>query len=475
MTFTSLAFVVFFLLLLVLRPWARTAGRETWLLLIASYVFYLTSGLYGVLLVILTSVIDFNVGRRLGTTEDPSGRRRWLFVSLATNLGILGFFKYTNFFLDNLSAISAAVGIPLAAAHSDIALPIGLSYFTFTGISYVLDVYYERMEPCRNAKAYLLYIAYFPKILAGPLVRAREFLPQIEGGLRPSAADVETGVSYFLIGVVKKVVIADQLADHVSMIFATPHQYDAPTLLLGLIGYTVQIYCDFSGYSDMAIGCARIMGVRLPENFMMPYSAVNITEFWRRWHITLSTWFRDYVFLPLEIAMKGMSSATARTSLNLMVTMVLCGFWHGAGWNFVIWGGIHGGALVVHKMWRSWRPLRTEAYPVRLVRTLAARALTLAVIMVGWIFFRSETWAQSTAYFAGLLTWQDGLRLGSPYIPPLATLVFVAHLAFDKDRNWAQELPGWPAPVRVGAYSALMLWISLMAVADSTPFVYVQF
>jgi alginate O-acetyltransferase complex protein AlgI len=453
----------------------RSASSQISLLLVASYVFYLTSGPYGVVLVAITSVVDFHVGRRLGATEDPDSRKRWLFVSLAGNLGILGFFKYTSFLVDNIGAGLTALGVPVPVPHYDIALPIGISYFTFTGISYVLDVYYERMEPCETPREYLLYVAYFPKILAGPLVRARELLPQIKSGSQPSAADIEVGVSYFLFGAVKKVVIADQLAGHVDLIFATPGQYDALTLLQGLIGYTVQIYCDFSGYSDMAIGCARLMGIRLPENFLMPYSAVNITEFWRRWHVTLSNWFRDYVFLPLEIATKDVRNATLRTSLNLVVTMILCGFWHGAGWNFVMWGGVHGVSLALHRVWRSWRPLPTEDYALRALRTLSARVLTLGAVMIGWIFFRAESWGAALEYLSGLATWRNGVRLGSAYILPLSALVFVAHLLVNKDRNWIQEIPTWPAPVRVGAYSLLVLWVSLMGVADSAPFVYVQF
>jgi alginate O-acetyltransferase complex protein AlgI len=369
----------------------------------------------------------------------------------------------------------AAFGVQVHSPHFDIALPIGISYFTFTGISYIVDVYYERIEPCRNLQGYLLYITYFPKLLAGPLTRAADLIPQLQARVRASAADIETGVLLFLLGAIKKVVIADQLAGHVGMIFASPNQYDAVTLLEGMVGYTVQIYCDFSGYSDMAIGCARIMGVRLPENFLMPYSAVNITEFWRRWHITLSNWFRDYVFIPLEIAARGVPNPAARMSFSLLTTMVLCGLWHGAGWNFVIWGFVHGMSLAVHRIWRSRYPLRTQDYPLRRLRTVFSRLLTLGVIMVGWVFFRAESWSLALEYLNGLISWQDGLRLGSPYILPLTVLVFVAHVLFNKDRNWTEELPGWSIPVRVATYSTLLLWLSLMAVADSTPFVYVQF
>jgi alginate O-acetyltransferase complex protein AlgI len=477
MTFTSLEFALLFLVVLVLRHWTRSMSRERWLLLLASYLFYLTSGLYGVLLIVFTSAVDFQVGRRLATTSDPTIRKRWLFVSLASNLGVLGFFKYANFVLDNVSAGLIALGIHLAVPHYDIVRPLAISYFTFSGISYVLDVYYERLEPCRDASEYLLYIAYFPKLLAGPIMRAPDFLSQLRERARVTTADLEIGCAYFLLGAVKKLVIADQLAGHVSLIFDAPGRFDAVTLLQGVVGYTVQIYCDFSGYSDMAIGCARMMGIRLPENFLMPYSAVSITEFWRRWHITLSNWFRDYVFIPLEFASREVGNATVRMSLNVIVTMLLCGLWHGASWSFVFWGGLHGAALATHRVWLVRRSPsdHRSGLALQVLQTLCARVLTLGVVMLGWVFFRAQSWSLAMEYLSGLATWRDGVRLGSPYILPLSALVFVAHLVVNKDRNVMQEIIEWPPPVRIAAYSTMVLLLTLLVPADTVPFVYFQF
>jgi alginate O-acetyltransferase complex protein AlgI len=477
MSFTSLEFALFFIVVLVLRHLTKSASANRYLLLIASYLFYLSSGLYGVLLVIFTSVVDYQVARRMAAVEDAAIRKRWLFVSLASNLGVLGFFKYANFVLDNVNEGVRALGIHISMPHYDLAL-IGISYFTFSGLSYVLDVYYERLEPCQHASEYLLYVAYFPKILLGPIARAPELLPQLKERTQATAADIEVGAAYLLLGAVKKLVIADQLAGHVSLIFDSPAQYDAVTLLQGLLGYTVQIYCDFSGYSDMAIGCARIMGVRLPENFLMPYSAVNIAEFWRRWHVTLSNWFRDYVFLPLEFASRGTRSATIRKSLNVMTTMLLCGLWHGASWNFVFWGGLHGTALAAHQTWRGWRSIGRDGKGgsrLAFVETLCSRALTLSVVMLGWVFFRAKSWSLAMDYLGGLATWRSGVRLGSAYILPLVTVVFLAHLIADKDRNWAREIPEWPVPVRVTVYSTIVLLLSLFVPTDAVPFVYFQF
>jgi len=478
MTFTSLEFPLFFLMVLALCHWTRTISTRQWLLLLASYLFYLSSGVSGIIVLLFTSGVDFHVGRRLGATVDAVNRKRWLYVSLTCSLGLLAFFKYTNFFLDNVRSVLSVLGVYPSIPHYEIVLPIGISYFTFCGISYVLDVYYERLEASRSASEYLLYVAFFPKILAGPIARATELLPQFREWARASAADVEIGIAYFLLGAVKKLVIADQLAGHVSLIFAAPSQYDAMTLFQGLLGYTVQIYCDFSGYTDMAIGCARIMGIRLPENFLMPYSSVNITEFWRRWHVTLSNWFRDYVFLPLEFRNRGIRNAEVRVSMSLMLTMSLCGLWHGASWNFVFWGSLHGGALAMHRTWRAFRPISkiNGDSLLSFLRSLSSRVLTLSVVMVGWIFFRAESWSLAVEYLRRLFTWRsDGITLGSAYILPLTAVVFVTHLIISKNRNVAAEISQYSVFVRVASYSTALLLLSSLVPADRVPFVYFQF
>jgi len=475
MTFTSLEFPLFFLVVLALNHWTRRLSTWRWVLLVASYVFYVASGVYGVALLVFTSFVDYQVGRRLGLSTDAAIRKRWLFVSLATNLGALAFFKYANFGMENINAGLDLLGARLPLP-TEIILPVGISYFTFSGISYIVDVYDERLEPCRDVSEYLLYVAYFPKILAGPIVRAPDLLTEFREGSRATAADVEVGCAYFLLGAVKKLVIADQLAGHVGLIFDDPAKYDAATLLQGIIGYTVQIYCDFSGYSDMAIGCARMMGIRFPQNFLMPYSSVNITEFWRRWHVTLSTWFRDYVFLRLEFANRNAPNATVRMACNLVLTMLLCGLWHGASWSFVFWGGLHGLSLALHRVWRALYPSRPGTpRKGESVRILASRALTLGVVMLGWVFFRAKTWSLALIYLEGLFTWRDGIRLGSPYILPLSTLVLVVHLLVGKERNLAEEIDKRPALVRVGAYSTAVLTLTLLVPADTVPFVYFQF
>jgi D-alanyl-lipoteichoic acid acyltransferase DltB (MBOAT superfamily) len=245
-------------------------------------------------------------------------------------------------------------------------------------------------------------------------------------------------------------------------------------LLQGLLGYTVQIYCDFSGYSDMAIGCARMMGFRFMENFQMPYSAVNITEFWRRWHISLSTWFRDYLYVPLGGNRKGLT----RTYVNLILTMLLCGLWHGASWNFVLWGGLHGVALAIHRVWKSWALPASlgDVAGFRLLSSFFSRVLTLGVVVLGWLFFRADSWSNATEYLARLVTWNGaGIRMLSPYIIAAVAGMVLVHLLVNKDRNWVQEISQLSVPVRVLSYTSMLLLIVCLGATDSAPFIYFQF
>src|SRR5205823_1422182 len=300
----------------------------------------------------------------------------------------------------------------------------------------------------------------------------------VQQRIRANATEIEAGASYFLLGAVKKLVISDQISSSVNVIFLAPAQYDGLTLLLGVLGYAVQIYCDFSGYSDMAIGCALILGFKFPENFQMPYSSRSITEFWRRWHITLSSWFRDYVFLPLEIARKNARNANLRIAISLVITMLLCGLWHGAGWTFVVWGGIHGVALAIHKGWTAWNPLGslTDRRAFQFAWALFSRLLTLAIMLVAWVFFRAQSLTDAGSYLSRMLLWKhDGIRLISPYIVLAIMAVLLTHLLVNKDRNWAREIPERPIPLRITAYAALAILLSFFGATEAAPFIYFQF
>lgn len=477
MTFTSFEFVVFVALVLLGRRLISGVRSEQWLLLAASCAFYMSWSIPGVVLLLFMSLTDYTVARKLGVTVDGDARKRLLWVSLAVNLGALGFFKYSNFFLQNLTGALDVLGWHVGAIHFNVLLPPAISYFTFAGLSYVLDVYYERIRPCTSAREYTLFVTFFPKLLSGPIARAKELLPQLHERVRATWADVEIGLAYFLVGAIKKLVIADQLAAHVDVIFATPGRYDAVTLLQGVVGYAIQLYCDFSGYSDMAIGCARILGYRFPQNFQMPFSAASITDFWRRWHITLSTWFRDYAFLPLEIATRGNPNPTVRVSINLLVMMLLVGLWHGPSWNFVLFGAIHGLALVLHKMWTTWGAVASirRSTTLQFVWACCARGLTLAVVLVAFVFFRTESLTDAGTYLSGIASWHAGIRVLSPYIVGAFALMLLVHLAVGADRNLVEELSEIALPVRIAAYTSLMMLLVTLGAGDATPFIYVQF
>lgn len=477
LTITSPQFIVFVGVCLVVLSLTKSVSRQRWLLILFSYIFCLSVGVIGAVVVTSTALIDFTVGRRLEASAHPSRRSQWLCVSIAVNLGVLIFFKYSQFLSETLSDVLHPLGLHVIPVRH-VPLPLGVSYFTFAGMSYVLDIYYERDKPATSISEYVCYLIFFPKFVVGPIVRAVDLLPQFRRHIGFSEKDFETGCCYLLVGAVKKLVIADRLAGHVGMIFAAPSHYNSFTLVQGMLGYTVQIYADFAGYSDMAIGCARLMGIKFPQNFLMPYSSVNIAEFWRRWHVTLSTWFRDYVFLPLEFGSRGTGNANSRMSRNLVITMLLCGFWHGASWNFVIWGGVHGVALATYQVYTGVRR-RTERYETllnRSLRTFTARAMTLSVIMFGWIIFGTSTLRIAFQYLIRMLTWHsDGVALGSPYILPLTALMIIVHLLIDKDRNVVEELATRSIQTRVFAYSVLLLTLCSLTQSDSVPFMYVQF
>lgn len=474
MIFTSVEYVIFFAAVLLVRSALRDFNVEKWFLLIASYIFYMSWSIPCGFLILLTSLVDYFVGIGLGRLENPRNRKLLLVVSILANLGVLGYFKYSNFFLDNVWWGVHAFGYQPPRWHFDIILPAGVSFFTFQSMTYTIETYRGRLKPCHSARDFLLFVSFFPQLLAGPINRAADLLPQFARRVRASAVDFEVGLLQFAVGAVKKLVISDQIAPNVDLIFKAPGNFDGFTLLQGALGYAIQIYCDFSGYSDMAIGSARMMGFRFMENFQMPYSAVTITEFWRRWHISLSTWLRDYLYIPLGGNRRGVT----RTYINIMITMVLGGLWHGASWNFVFWGALHGSALAVHKGWMTLDPLRAlRGNPILdAAWSVFSRFLTLGVVLLGWIFFRAESWTIATQYVSRLVSWSgDGTHLISPYILPAIAAIVLVHLLINKDRQWAHEIPLRPMLPRIVAYTGLALLLTCLSATDSAPFIYFQF
>ena len=472
MIFTSFEFIAFFIVLLLLRSLMTNFTAEKWLLLIASWLFYMSWNPPFVLLLIFTSGLDFYVGGWMEKSTSQRTRKLLLVSSLAANLGILAYFKYTNFFFATWHAMLGSIGIRFDPVLLNIILPAGISFFTFQSMSYTIDVYRREIPACKSLRDFLLFVAFFPQLVAGPIVRAADFLPQLLKRPRASWQDFESGLALFALGAIKKLVISDQIAGHVDLIFTHPGNYDALSLLLGAIGFGLQINCDFSGYSDMAIGCARMMGYDFCFNFKMPYSSTSVTEFWRRWHISLSTWLRDYLYISLG----GNRRGPTRTHINLMLTMLLGGLWHGASWNFVIWGGLHGLGLIVHKTWRTLLGKRAQVLDGSRFASLAGWLLTMSLVLTGWIFFRATGFHDATTMLSRIATWDTGgIRLLSPQIFMALAMVAGAHLCVSKDANWIAWIIDRPMPVRTVAYTILLMTILCLGARESAPFIYFQF
>jgi alginate O-acetyltransferase complex protein AlgI len=417
MIFASPRFLVFLLAVLVVLAIPFRHEFKKRILFVASCSFYAAWDYRYLTLLLLVSVIDYYCAARIAETDDQRKRLRWVTFSVASNLAILGYFKYFNFFVGNLNGVLAWSGRSIPAL--EILLPAGISFYTFKSMSYTIDVYRRELEPCRSLMDYATFVTFFPELIAGPIVRASIFLPQMTRRIGPTRDRVAVGASLFLLGLTKKVVIADSLAIPVDRVFAQPAIFSGRALWLAAIGYSLQIYCDFSGYSDMAIGTAKMIGYDLPENFNMPYVARNITEFWRRWHMTLSAWLRDYLYIPLGGNRKG----KGRTYINLMLTMLLGGLWHGASWNFVLWGGLHGCALGVHKLYRT-----TVGDGGRRLPLGVGWATTVVFVVLCWIPFRARHLGDTAEFLRGMFTLRGGTAFQADAVFIALALVVPAHL-----------------------------------------------
>jgi len=390
MVFTSPRFFVF--ILIVLLGITAIPSRE-WkkrFLMAASCFFYAAWDWRYLGLLLFISVIDYIAASKIAETDHPRIRKAWLVLSVVSNLGVLAYFKYCNFFIDNFNLLLGGGGLHIEALK--ILLPVGISFYTFKTMSYTIDVYRNEIEPCRKWLDYATFITFFPELVAGPIVRGSVFLPQMNRMIGLEKGRFVVGSSIFVQGLIKKLLIADRVSKVADPVFASPELFHPVTIWFGVLAYTIQIYCDFSGYSDMAIGIAKIIGYDLPENFNMPYWSANITEFWRRWHITLSSWLRDYLYIPLG----GNRHGPRQTYLNLMLTMLLGGLWHGASWNFVLWGGLHGGALAIHKFWRSGQT-GGSAWGAA-----CAHLGTLMFVVLTWVPFRSQSFQNSILIYKKL-------------------------------------------------------------------------
>ncbi len=397
----------FWALFLVFMPVYGMLRRRFWQMVVFVVAFnfffyYKSSGIF-VCLLGATSAVDWLLSKAIARPgASRRVRRLCVAASLLTSLGILAYFKYANFFLWNINAMVGSNFQPL-----DLVLPVGISFYTFQSVSYIIDVYKGRVAPTATWLEYAFFLSFFPALVAGPIVRADYFLPQIRENRHATRSEVYTGLWLIILGVVKKAIIADYIAQYNDLIFQTPGGYSGFETLMGIIGYTMQIYCDFSGYSDMAIGIALIMGFKLAKNFDFPYKARNLTDFWRRWHISLSTWLRDYIYIPLGGNRKG----TARTYLNNFATMLIGGLWHGAAWKFVFWGAMHGAGLAVHKASKPVLGRIGDSWPVR----AASWLVTMTFVALLWVFFRADSWADSWTVVSSVFR-----DFSAAYIPAFA-------------------------------------------------------
>jgi alginate O-acetyltransferase complex protein AlgI len=469
--FNTVAYAGFFAGVFVfawlMRPWPKA---RLGFLLGASYFFYAQWDYRFLPLIWLSSSIDFWLARRIAAAPDPGRRKLWLVVTVVMNLGVLGFFKYAQFGLDQWRALAELWGQKLPAHTLSIALPVGISFFTFESMSYVVDVYRKELEPHDSYLEYLTFVAFFPHLVAGPIVRPKDLLPQLQKAPAWDGATASGALFLILIGLSKKIVIGDYLATNlIDRVFGNPAFYSSLEAYAAAVGYSLQIYCDFSGYTDIAAGSALLLGVRFPQNFDSPYQSTNITEFWRRWHISLSTWLRDYLYIPLG----GNRRGTARTYGNLLITMVLGGLWHGAAWTFVAWGALHGLALAFHRAWSQFFPSRAEP---SLLRRSLGMFVTFHVVLVGWIFFRAPTFGSAAAFGQQLTagTWHAP-NLSLPLLGVLG-LGIVTHLVPKRWLDRAQERYASAPWLAQGALLFLGLWVlRRMSQAEAVPFVYFQF
>jgi alginate O-acetyltransferase complex protein AlgI len=450
-------------------PWPRARVA---LLLGASGYFYSIWNVKLAGLVFASSTADFVLAQAIERTISPRGKRALLGTSLALNLGLLGYLKYVNFFLRSLEAAAAAAGFSAALPVLNVVLPIGISFYTFEAISYVVDVYRGRVRAERNLAHFLLFILFFPHLVAGPIVRARDFLPQVRRAKRWNWTRAEIGLRLVLAGVVKKLAVADRLALYVDPAFADPGRFGTSALWLAAVACAFQIYCDFSGYSDIALGLAQLLGFHLVKNFDRPFLATNLAEFWRRWHISLSTWLRDYVFIPLG----GSRGGRWQTYRNVLLVMTLAGLWHGAGWNYVLFGVAHGVLLMGHRMFRDW----VDDIPVvRAVLqtspgTAARIGMTFVTFVLTLVIFRTTSLADAGLMLGRMLRPATGAVTAAAPWGLLVTLIVVA--ATHGFGEWAirrRELA--PRPLRGLAFGTVAAAALILAPPANRLFVYFQF
>jgi len=473
MLFNSLTFIVFFAVVLAaywtMRSWD---GRKN-LLLVASYIFYGAWNPPFAALLFATTALDFYLGRQMGKKMEARERRVWLVLSVAVNLSMLGFFKYGNFLLENFQWLLARGGIQYNPPHLDVFLPIGISFYTFHSLSYTLDIYRGVMRPTRSLRDFTLAVSFFPQLVAGPIVRAGDFLPQLQAPPKPQSGRFLWGLALMTLGLFEKVVLADtMLSGSADRVFGHGGPLVALDSWIGVIAFAGQIFFDFAGYSTCAIGAALCLGFHLKDNFRFPYAAVGFSDFWRRWHISLSTFLRDYLYIPLG----GNRHGASRAMVNLIIVMLIGGLWHGAAWTFVVWGLLHGSYLAIERLLRVF--FKEPPWANNLGFKLMTGAITYVAVLVAWVFFRASDFATANRLLCSMFgAYPHGDALLSTreilQVAVVTSFLLIAHwLLRDNSIEAAgTRLPRW---IVTGAWAAMACAIILNQ-GSSNAFIYFQF
>jgi len=471
MVFNSLTFIAFFACVLALHSLPLRWTTRKINLLIASYIFYTAWNPPFVILLWISTVVDWYAAQGLVKAQRQSTRHAWMLLSVIANLGMLGYFKYGQFLLDNFSMLMASLGVVYQPPHADIVLPVGISFYTFATLSYTLDVYLRRALPARNFLDYALFVTFFPHLVAGPIMRPTELVPQFAQPRRASADQLRFGLALMTLGLFNKVVLADSflanVAEKIYDVDKIPGALDAWTATLAFSG---QIFCDFAGYSTTAIGAAMCLGFAMPDNFRFPYAAVGFSDSWRRWHITLSSWLRDYLYIPLG----GNRHGERRTYAALMATMLLGGLWHGANWTFVVWGGLHGLYLAAERVLRT----RFRGYRPGPAAFVALGLLTYLLVNLTWVFFRAKTFGKAWSVLGGML----GQHAAAKPILATFSLISVAAIVAGivvthwlmRERTLESVVTRTPA-VALSVVWALMAFAIVIAQGEGSAFIYFQF
>jgi alginate O-acetyltransferase complex protein AlgI len=442
------------------------------LLFTMSCVFYMAARPVYVFLLLGSTLWDYTIGARIHGSNDEAVRKRWLFASIAGNLGLLGIFKYFNFASRALGDGLGLLGLAFEAPYLDVVLPVGISFYTFQTMSYTIDIYRRKLEPAKTLREFAVFVTYFPQLVAGPIVRASELLPQLQRPPRLRTERVSEAAFLFLTGLVKKVVVADYLSVNlVDRVFDSPDLYTAPEVVIALYAFTAQIYCDFSGYTDMARGSAMLMGYDLPENFDRPYQSTNPAEFWRRWHMTLSRWLRDYLYFPLG----GSKGGPLRAYWNLWLTMFLIGIWHGASWTFVLYGAIQATVMVAHRYVVRMRGRPRDAVDPFLVVAFKV-FLSLQFVVFSRILFRATDLTNARDVTERLFSGTSSLAQIAPSVWVILVGTFVLHYT---PRRWYESVrhgfKAMPATAQGLTAAAVLAGLAQVATTEVVPYIYFQF